>query len=259
MPADFDTACTLAESDRIRGLDISMFDTEDAVNVILQRSEVLADRPRPGRIIRAWSDGDTRPIRAIAEAEGETLIRRAIAFIFLEFDTLRPTLAEIAPARVADIGCGYAIFGLPLALDVGCHLTLIDLEQSDARHFGFQQRAAAYSNLARAAAFLTANGVPDAQIDTLNPDTRDVMTIPPVDLAVSFLSCGFHYPWQTYAAFLGQRITPGGAAILDIRARKAETARRELAAIGTVTPLHKAAGGGAERLLIRTPGLRQPP
>ncbi|HMO08767.1 MAG TPA: class I SAM-dependent methyltransferase, partial [Paracoccaceae bacterium] len=143
----------------VAALDLSPLSTGDLVNLILQRSEVLFDRPRSGQVIRAWEAGDEGPMQAEVARLGIEVARRAAGVIHAEYRALAPVLHARQPRRVADIGCGYAFFDLFLARDLGTDLLLIDLESNDRRHFGFQAEGAAYASLAVARALLEANGV----------------------------------------------------------------------------------------------------
>jgi SAM-dependent methyltransferase len=218
----------------VAGLALDALASSDLVNLILQRSEVLADLARPGKIIRAWEAGDDAPMRAEVERLGTDIARRAAGVIAAEYAALRPMLAEAPPARVADIGCGYALFDLFLARDFAADLLLIDIETNDRRHFGFQEQGAAYASLAVARALLQGNGVAAGRIVTLNPGKADVLAAGMVDLAVSFLSCGFHYPVDAYIPFFTQCMNPGGRIILDLRAATAEDQMARLAPLGAV-------------------------
>lgn len=236
----------------VAALDLSMFDADDLVNLILQRSEVMHDIPRSGQIVRAWNAGDDGPIRAVVAEKGVVLARRAAGVILAEYEALRPVLAALAPRRIADIGCGYGFFDLFAARDLGAEVVLIDLEQNDRRHFGFQAEGAAYSRLARARALLEANRIAPSAIVTVNPGREDPCVRGPVDLAVSFLSCGFHYPVSTYAAYFAEAVRPGGAIVLDLRTATAETQAAELGALGPVEDL--ASPNKARRVLVRRTG-----
>lgn len=221
----------------VAGLNLSALAEGDLVNLILQRSEVLFDKPRSGRVIRAWEGGDDAPMRAEVARLGAGVARRAAGVIHAEYRALAPVLAARAPKRVADIGCGYAFFDLFLARDLGSDLLLIDLESNERRHFGFQDEGAAYSSLSVARRLLTDNGIADGRIATLNPRDRAPETAGPVDLAVSFLSCGFHYPVDLYLPFLREALAPGGAAIFDLRAATAAAQAAQLAELGALTDL----------------------
>lgn len=248
MNLDLDPAKE-AEASEIRELDVSDFDQADLANFILQRSEILFDRPKHGQVVRAWTAGNTKPIQAEVNRLGTELARRAAGVIRAEYHSLMPVIKKLAPTRIADIGCGYAIFDLFAARDFNTELVLIDLESNDQRHFGFQQEGAAYSSLARAKAFLISNGVPQAHITTLNPKACTPEDVAPVDLVVSFLSCGFHYPVDSYLPFLEKALMPGGAAIFDLRGNTSKAQSRELERFGTLTYL--SSPNKARRVMLR--------
>jgi SAM-dependent methyltransferase len=233
----------------IQGLDLSCLDDADLVNLILQRSEVMFDRPKSGQVIRAWGAGDMTPMQDEVVRLGLAIAQRAAGVIHAEYMGIKDLLSNLNPKRIADIGCGYAFFDLFAARDLGVEVVLIDLESNEHRHFGFQKEGAAYSSLARAKALLRANGVKAKQITTLNPRDKAPETIKPVDLVVSFLSCGFHYPVDSYLPFLDRALLPGGSAIFDLREATAAAQSAALAQFGTLTDLpapHK-----ARRVLLR--------
>jgi SAM-dependent methyltransferase len=231
------------ESEAIRDLDLGMFDQQDLVNLILQRSEVLYDLPRSGRVIREWNNGNMNPIIDQVERLGDEIAYRTAAVIHAEYKNMAPMLKQLAPKRVADIGCGYAFFDLFLARDLGTKLLLIDLESNERRHFGFKKEGAAYSSLARAKEMLMANQVAYEDIHTVNPEQEDPAECGKVDLVTSFLSCGFHYPVSLYDRFFTTAVQPSGSAIIDLREATAEKQLRQLQSYGlTVTkPLDSAA------------------
>ncbi|MEX5727227.1 SAM-dependent methyltransferase [Rhodovulum iodosum] len=218
-------------------LDLSMFGPADMVNFVLQRSEIVSDVPNSGRIIKDWSSGDTAAIDHIVAERGARIARDAARVIGDEFSELRPVLDRAPPGRIADIGCGYALFDLFAARAYGSDLLLIDIEENDHRHFGFKSEGAAYADLARARRFLTANGVADGAIETLNPREADVLTSRPVDLAVSFLSCGFHFPVDVYMPYFRENVAKGGRILLDVRMKSYEPQAARLAELGTLSVL----------------------
>ncbi len=240
-----------ADTPLIRNLDLSMFGAEDLVNIILQRSEVLYDVPRSGRVIRAWNAGDDAPIRAEVDRLGDEIARRAAGVIHAEYRSLAPALLAHPPRRVADIGCGYALFDLFIAQDTKASVLLIDIETNDRRHFGFAEEGAAYSNLSVARRLLLANGIAEDRITTLNPATQDLGATEDVDLVVSFLSCGFHYPVTSYASYFRDKVLPGGAILLDLRAATAAEQLLALTPLGRIEDLP--APPKARRILLRKP------
>lgn len=238
----------------VTGLDLSALAPADLINLILQRSEVMYDIPRAGGVIRAWNAGDDGPINAVMAEKGPEIARRAAAVIHAEYQALRPVLHEIGPDMIADIGCGYGFFDLFAARDLGCAVTLIDLESNERRHFGFQKEGAAYSSLRVARALLEANGVAPDRIITLNPGRDDMLAAPKADLAVSFLSCGFHYPVDLYRDFLDRVVRPDGHVIVDLRAATATAQLAVLSALGAVSDLP--APDKARRVWLKKPGAR---
>ena len=248
MPIPIDIAKEAADP-AIAGLDIGCLDRNDLINLILQRSEVMYDRPRSGQVIRAWGRGDMAPMEAEIDRLGEDVARRAAGVIHAEYREIAPLLRELAPKRVADIGCGYALFDLFMARDLKAEVVLIDLESNEHRHFGFQSEGAAYSSLARARQLLMANGVAATQITTLNPRETAPESIAPVDLVMSFLSCGFHYPVDLYLPFLEQALVPGGAAIFDLREATAPEQVAALETLGEVRDI--GASAKVRRVMLR--------
>jgi len=227
----------------IVGLELSAFSHRDLVNLALQRSPVLSGLDRkPGEIIRAWEAGDDGPLEAAAAELGPTIARRAAALIRSEFEAVAPVISAGAPARIGDIGCGYGIFDLFAARATGADLVLIDIETNDRRHFGFAAQGAGYAKLSVARTFLECNGIACTRIETANPAEGGLDAVAPVDLAVSFLSCGFHYPVSAYLPFFRDGVTPGGLVLLDLRRRKAADQTVALQALGAVREL----GGGTK-------------
>jgi SAM-dependent methyltransferase len=226
-----------AESETIRSLDLSIFGPDDLLNLILQRSEVMFDIPRSGRIIRAWNSGDEGPIREVVTKMGIEVARRAAAVIHAEYQSLAPALKAGKPKRIADIGCGYGLFDLFAARDSTASVVLIDIEQNARRHFGFAEEGAAYSNLATARRLLQVNGIASTRIETLNPQSADLTALKPVDIALSFLSCGFHYPVSAYAGFFTTQVKPKGVIMLDVREASAGEQIPFLESLGTLTDL----------------------
>lgn len=247
----FDAALNAVDRPEISGINVTSLTQQDVVNLILQRSEIIRDQPNFNRYIKAWTKGDDAPLLGLINQMGmEALIRRAAAFIYLEYLELRPVFDAKPPRSVADIGCGYALFDLFLSKDHPCDLHLIDLEDNATRHFGFESQGAAYSSLKTAKKLLIDNGVPEQSITTLNPRTDDVDALRDLDFAVSFISCGFHYPWQTYQKFFENSVQDTGRILIDIRARTLPTAVQELSEIGYVRVLEQSANNSAYRMLI---------
>ncbi len=119
----------------------------------------------------------------------------------------------------------------------GSDLLLIDIEENEHSHFGYRDEGAAYTDLSVTRAFLAANGVPDDKVRTWNPETQDLDADAPVDLAVSLLSCGFHYPVDMYMPFFRFGVSKRGGIVLDLRKGKFGQIQKRLAPLGRMTVL----------------------
>ena len=239
------------ENPLIQGLDLSMFGADDLMNLILQRSEVLFDVNKKGRVTRAWQNGDDSLVKEQVERLGDQIAYRTAAQIYGEYRTIEPLLEHISPKKIADIGCGYAFFDLFAARQLNCGLLLIDLEENEHQHFGFADEGAAYSSLEKTRAMLRANGVDGRKITTVNPKDKDVMKVGKVDLAVSFLSCGFHYPVDSYLDFFQNKITPNGGVVLDFRTGTMPDQITALAERGLVLGEELASAPKVRRILLK--------
>lgn len=231
--AEIDAAAMKAVGD----MDISMFSTGDVVNMILQRAQIIYDVKKGGALIRAWCDGDPQPLVDVAEARPDLLIRRTLAAIYQEYQEMLPILRKIDPARIADIGCGYGFFDVFAARELGCDIVLIDIEENENRHFGYRMSGSAYSNLGVAKEFALANGVKKKAVTIINPNNEDLTKVKPVDLAVSFMSCGFHYPVNTYMDYFRDGVTADGHLIIDLRAARHEEQVETLSQLGALDVL----------------------
>ena len=247
----FDQAMGAMDAPQITGLETDTLDDNDVLNLILQRSEIIRDQEKYNRYIKAWTRGDDAPILdLINRMSRDTLIRRAAAFIYLEFEQLRPYFDKKAPKYVADIGCGYALFDMFLAKEYDSKLALIDLETNENRHFGFKDSGAAYSSLANTETFLKANGVKKSKLKTYNPEKDDLSGIKKLDYAFSFISCGYHYPLSTYDTFFRENVAKKGQIIVDIRSHTLADTMLEMSDLGFTRALVKAANNSADRVMI---------
>ncbi len=208
--------------------DFSMFTRGDLMKLCHQRSSdpTVAMQAR----LETVADGP----------EFEALRAEITTFVMAEieetFAAIRPVFDKIKPKSLADIGCGYAFIDLLIYRATGCRLTLIDIEETERIYFRYHPEGAGYSNLSVARAFLEANGVPTAKITTLNPKSGDLSGLPPVDMAMSLLSCGFHYPVATYMDFIRSHV--GKGVVMDLR-RRAPEGRALLEEWGTTRTLHR--------------------
>lgn len=236
--AQHDDIRTYRDDPKIADLDFSMMSEADLANLALQRWDVLYDVPRfRVRVFGAWTKGNPDPLKNVVQDMGDEIAYRAAASVYAEYLAMRPTLKELAPKVIADIGCGYALFDLFAAQDLDTSLVLIDIEENQNTHFAFAQEASAYSNLAATSDFLQANGVAHDKVQTINPNHVPLDTVGTVDFACSWISCGFHYPLATYDTFFRDQVESRGSIAVDINPDQLESECHELARYGAVKEL----------------------
>lgn len=224
----------LMSDPRIKALNGDFLTVDDLVNIVLQRSAVLWDVPKAGKLILAWSEGDDAPLRAAAAKVGPVILQRAACFILEQYEVIRPHLNAAPPKRIADIGSGMGLFDLFAMQDFDCHATLIDIEEGKERSFGYKANGAGYMSLNSAATMFEANGIAADRFALVNPKHQDYAGHAPFDWAVSFISCGFHYPLNVYAKLFEDCVPSGGRLLLDVR-RRTKPQFEYLETLGTCT------------------------
>lgn len=195
--------------------DFSMLADDVLVKLVLQRGS------RVGRLFpprKNHPEDWTRIYLDIVGKNRDQVVQTIWSEICDVYDTLAPTITDLSPSRVADVGCGQAFVDLLIHRDTGADLLLIDIEETDDVFFGYKPAGAGYASLDTARAFLEANGVPSGAIETVNPVKEDLQASGPVDLAISLISCGFHYPAETYETFFADQVKK--AILLDVRKGK---------------------------------------
>ena len=149
-----------------------------------------------------------------------------------EYEDIKAWLPEKC-SKSLDIGCG--IGGIDVLLhkhynrDANLQFYLLD-KTSVAKnvYYHFEKQAAFYNSLKVAEEFLCCNGTNRQNIHLLEA-TEDccINAEPGIDLVISLLSWGFHYPISTYISQVHDIIRPGGHVITDIR--KGTAGEKELA------------------------------
>ncbi|MBI3300257.1 MAG: hypothetical protein HYZ75_18990 [Elusimicrobia bacterium] len=193
-----------------------------AVEYILLQRTALQRYPR---LLRALSI----PYRPCVSFFDSRLRRRSIKAGFVrsiveDFETLKPFLPTRARA-ILDIGCGVAGIDVLLhrhyAVDSGGpQFYLVDKSEVAAKiYYGLEPKAAFYNSLDAAQQLLAANGVPPWKVRALWSRDDGLIDVASgaVDLVVSLLSWGHHYPVETYLDAVWAALATGGALILDVR------------------------------------------
>lgn len=121
------------------------------------------------------------------------------------------------PKRILDIGCGIAGIDFFIALmNPGADIILRDkTETSKEVFYGFKERTAFYNSLTLARDFLRKHMIDNPII--LNEAIDDHFDFKEVDLVISLISWGFHYPTGLYFDSVKSCLSEKGRVIMDVR------------------------------------------
>jgi SAM-dependent methyltransferase len=138
-----------------------------------------------------------------------------------EYLSIRPYLPQTCRA-ILDIGCGVAGIDVHLARHYSPHTPhfyLLDKSQVENRVFYmFRPRAAFYNSLEVAAQLLTSNGIPLERVHPIEANDKGTVGLSTeIDLAISLLAWGFHFPIETYLDKVCSLLSPQGTIVLDVR------------------------------------------
>ena len=124
-------------------------------------------------------------------------------------------------STVLDIGVGVAgidVFINRHYLGQNVNFYLLDKSHVDKNAFyGFNPKGAFYNSLEVAKMMLTENGITDACVHLIEAtDSNDIKVNGRIDLAISLISWGFHYPVGTYLEKVHDILSEDGLVILDV-------------------------------------------
>lgn len=138
-----------------------------------------------------------------------------------EYNSFRHRLPESCSC-VLDIGCGVAGVDVLIQRHYGkkdIRFYLLDKTRTDRRiHYGFEKLGSFYNSLLVAREVLCLNGISADNIVLLEVnEAYEITIINEIDLIVSLLSWGYHYPVAVYLDSVYSLISNRGCVILDIR------------------------------------------
>ncbi len=101
----------------------------------------------------------------------------------------------------------------------GPELYLLDKSRVESTvYYMFERRGAFYSSLPVARGLLVENGVPSNRVHLLEATSSNEIAVQTkLDLVVSLISWGFHYPVDIYADRVRELLADDGVVILDVR------------------------------------------
>jgi SAM-dependent methyltransferase len=171
--------------------------------------------------LQRWSRFSSHLINLEAFLRSNAIREGYCQKLFKEFQELKPYLPLEPIKAVADIGCGVAGIDVLISRSYQSSKSkfyLIDKTQLDHHiHYGLQPQGEFYNSLSVAKALLVENQIDPAQIELVSADHIGDRDIPQLDLIISLISWGYHYPVETYHAWVLKNLKPGGRLILDIR------------------------------------------
>lgn len=128
---------------------------------------------------------------------------------------------EKKPTTILDIGCGFAHESRFFAKKYGSKLWLIEGNKSTQTgadrygSFGDPSNLEYYHNLSQLEEFLGREGI-DGKYTVVNAEDPQLPDMK-FDLICSWLSCGFHYPLDTYKDLILKHSGPETKLIFDLR------------------------------------------
>jgi SAM-dependent methyltransferase len=149
-----------------------------------------------------------------------------------EFEYVATYLPHGRIGAIADIGCGLAGIDVMLYQAIpGLRLYLVDIDRMEPRPgYGYTDTPSAYCRYGETLAFLAANDIP-APCVSIAPNL-DHAPDNGLDLVLSTISWGFHYPLAIHLPQVAVKLRPGGRIIVDLRTANAETETAALLSIG---------------------------
>jgi SAM-dependent methyltransferase len=160
-------------------------------------------------------------VRLESRFSAERIKRYYASDIDREFASIREFLPSDCTS-ILDIGCGVA--GIDALLyrhfaDSRPDVFLLDKTQvEDSVFYGFKRTGAFYNSLETARTMLVNNGVPTDRVHLVEATPDNAINVEtPVDLVVSLISWGFHYPVDTYLHRVHELMNDHARLILDVR------------------------------------------
>lgn len=136
-----------------------------------------------------------------------------------EFSIIKPFIASHTNS-ILDVGCGVAGVDLFLYQHTKAEIFLLDKSEIESTiHYGFQKTGSFYNSLQTARLLLEKNGVPKNKIHTQEATENFDINYPAssLDLVISLISWGFHYPISTYLKNVYSALKQDGLLIIDVR------------------------------------------
>lgn len=138
-----------------------------------------------------------------------------------EYQSIKEFLPKTC-SSILDIGCGVAGIDVFLSKhfkDIQPTFYLLDKTSIEKVVFyDFKHKASFYNSLDVAKEMLISNGIPERYVHLIEAtDNNDINIDGKVELVISLISWGFHYPVETYLNKVHNLLIKGGSLIIDVR------------------------------------------
>jgi len=144
--------------------------------------------------------------------------------------SIKPSLPSVYTPRVLDIGCGIGVYHVYIHRHYGGRSEhfLVDRAlyqigqkgyEKHSKHGGFNsvRKMPFYTSDTCAHEIAMSNGFTESNWHWVNATEENVRSIGQVDLAMSMLSWGYHYPVDTYADAVRSVLKPDGRLLITLR------------------------------------------
>jgi len=196
---------------------------EERIFAALQRTDLL---PEQGPIIQRirrlgipWVSYEKFVEKAVTENPA-SIDSKFWAIMEKEAAAILPHIPAHS-RRIVDIGAGLAGVDLVLSRTISFdQIVLVDRTLKDRKvYYGFEEKAAFYNSLESARGLLIRYGVRPESIQIVDAPGDGVIPCPAgsVDVVISTISWGFHYPVSVYLESVTRILAENGVLIIDLR------------------------------------------
>lgn len=191
----------------------------------LQRTDLLPHRGRLSRMIHRFGlpgfDYNSFVRKAVRQSP-QAFDSKYWSIMEKEVESLLPYLPGDSRS-IMDIGAGLAGIDLVLSRYLNLdNIVLVDKSKQDRKiYYGYKQKGAFYNSLESARELLIRGGVQSENIQMIVAPNDGVLLYPAksIDVVISTISWGFHYPVRLYIESVNELLDEDGVLIIDVRER----------------------------------------
>lgn len=149
-------------------------------------------------------------------SDGEAVLDEYRKMIHKDYRDICTSLGPLSDSSfVCDIGCGMAGIDVEISLMNNPSFILVDGSGFQPR-YGFKDDTAFYNDKQILGQFMSVNNVRHEIFNASSGKDLPVFS-PKIDVIISLLSCGYHYPVETYLEWIKSNLSPAGRLIIDLR------------------------------------------